>query len=139
VVGCQPGIGSLEAAAGADSLAHDFLKGPTRGRGGDVSERLHVSIEVSDDQLERLARRAAEIVLAARQPPERSTTYLSVGEAAEVLRCRPQRVHDLLSQGRLTRVKDGRRTLVLRVELEAYLRGEPTGAWTTPPRRRQAA
>lgn len=102
-----------------------------------MGERLQVSIEVSDDQLERIARRAAEIVMATWQPRERSDTYLSVREAANILRCRPQRIHDLLSQRRLTRVKEGRRTLVLRGELEAYLRGEP-GSWSTPPRRRAA-
>jgi hypothetical protein len=55
------------------------------------------------------------------------------------LRCRPQRIHNLLSQRRLTRVKDGRRTLVLRSEIEAYLRGEQTEVSAKPPRRRRAA
>jgi excisionase family DNA binding protein len=47
--------------------------------------------------------------------------YLSVDEAAEYLRCSRQRIDDLLSQRRLSRVKDGRRTLVSRIEIEAYL------------------
>jgi excisionase family DNA binding protein len=46
---------------------------------------------------------------------------MTVPEAAEFLRCRRQRVDDLLSSGRLRRYKDGRRTLVSRAELEEYL------------------
>jgi excisionase family DNA binding protein len=47
--------------------------------------------------------------------------YMSVVEAAEYLRCSRQRIDDLLSQRKLRRVKDGRRTLISRSELEAYL------------------
>lgn len=48
--------------------------------------------------------------------------WLSVVEAAELLRCKRQRIDDLLSQGRLTRHKDGSRTLISRAEIEEYLR-----------------
>lgn len=61
-------------------------------------------------------------------PPQRETAvspYLSVGEAAELLRCRPQRVYDLLSRRRISRFKDGSRVLVSRSELEAYLNDGP--------------
>jgi hypothetical protein len=37
------------------------------------------------------------------------------------------RVDDLLSTGKLTRTKDGSRTLIARKELEDYLAGKPTG------------
>jgi excisionase family DNA binding protein len=47
--------------------------------------------------------------------------YLTVAEAAECLRAKPQRVYDLLSAGRIRRYKDGARVLVKRAELEAYL------------------
>jgi len=47
--------------------------------------------------------------------------YMTIPEAAEYLRCRRQRIDDLLSSGRLTRIKEGRRTLVLRQEVMAYL------------------
>jgi excisionase family DNA binding protein len=46
---------------------------------------------------------------------------MSIAEAATYLRCKRQRVDDLLSQRRLTRIKDGRRTLIRRDELEQYL------------------
>jgi excisionase family DNA binding protein len=51
-----------------------------------------------------------------------ASPWLSIVEAAELLRCKRQRVDDLLSQGRLARYKDGSRTLVNRIELEEYLR-----------------
>jgi excisionase family DNA binding protein len=71
--------------------------------------------------LERLEARASESAAAAKP-------YLRVDEAAAYLGARSrQRVDDLLSQGRLSRVKDGRRTLIARAELDAYLAGEPTG------------
>jgi excisionase family DNA binding protein len=56
-------------------------------------------------------------------PP--SSPYLSVAEAAACLRCERHRIDDLLSQRRLTRVKDGSRTLVLRSEIEEHLVRQP--------------
>lgn len=50
--------------------------------------------------------------------------YMTIREAADFLRAKPQRVYDLLSSRRLSRVKDGSRTLIARVELEAYLSGD---------------
>jgi excisionase family DNA binding protein len=45
--------------------------------------------------------------------------YMTAPEAAQYLRCKRQRIDDLLSAGRLTRYKEGRRTLVARAEVEA--------------------
>ena len=53
--------------------------------------------------------------------------YMTTDEAAEYARCSRQRIYDLVSQGRLARYKDGARTLVLRDELDAYLRGSRPG------------
>ncbi len=50
--------------------------------------------------------------------------YMTIPEAAAFLRCSRQRVDDLLSQQRLSRFKDGSRTLVSRVEVEEHLRHE---------------
>ena len=49
--------------------------------------------------------------------------YMTTAEAAAYLRAKPQRVHDLLSAGQLTRFKDGGRTLVLRAEVESLVAG----------------
>ena len=67
---------------------------------------------------ERLGARSAGR-MAARQRPE----FLNVQEAAELLRCDRQRVYDLVSSGRLTRLKNGTRVLVRRAEIEAHLNG----------------
>ncbi|OAI56164.1 hypothetical protein AYO48_00040 [Gaiella sp. SCGC AG-212-M14] len=55
------------------------------------------------------------------EPAAEPSPYMTVPEAAEYLRCSRQRVDDLLSQGRLQRVKDGARTLIRRSDLEAHL------------------
>jgi excisionase family DNA binding protein len=47
-----------------------------------------------------------------------SSEILSVSEAAEVLRCKPQRVYDLRSSGRLPRTTEGGRAVVRRSDLE---------------------
>jgi excisionase family DNA binding protein len=52
---------------------------------------------------------------------ERRSPWLTIVEAAELLRCKRQRVDDLLSQGRLARHKDGSRTLLSRAEINAYI------------------
>ena len=46
---------------------------------------------------------------------------MSVDVAADYMCCKPQRVYDLLSARRLTRLKDGSRVLVKREEIDAYL------------------
>lgn len=51
----------------------------------------------------------------------RRSPYLTIPQAATYLCCSRQRVDDLLSQRRLRRHKDGRRTLVSREELDHYL------------------
>jgi len=53
--------------------------------------------------------------------PGVNSPYMTIPEAAEYLRCSRQRIDDLLSSRRLTRVKEGRRTLVQRTEIEAHL------------------
>ena len=53
-----------------------------------------------------------------------ASDLLTVDEAAAFLRCKPQRIRDLLSQRRLARVKDGGRTLIERADLEAHLERE---------------
>jgi excisionase family DNA binding protein len=86
-----------------------------------VSERVF-SLAVPAELLEAIAERAAAIALERlRVEAEAPPRLLTVPEAAEVARSKPQRIYDLLSDGRLTRHKDGRRVLVDRRELDAYL------------------
>ena len=81
-----------------------------------VSIALHVGDQALDVALDDDALAA----IAAALPTQRTepSPFLTVVEAAEFLRCKRQRIDDLLSQRRLTRHKDGRRTLVSKAELE---------------------
>jgi excisionase family DNA binding protein len=88
-----------------------------------VSEPL--AFMVPEALVERIAERAAEKVLAQLDAGNATapSPYLTVAEAAASLRCKPQRVYDLLSARRLTRYKDGSRVLISRSELHFYLAG----------------
>jgi excisionase family DNA binding protein len=87
---------------------------------------VNFEAHLPDAVVERIAQRAAAIVLAelAERGVGAERPYLSVREAADLLRARPGRVYDLLSQGRLTRHKDGSRVLVSRAEVDAHLNGD---------------
>jgi len=90
-----------------------------------------VNLELPDSFVDEIARRAPAIVLEQLQPAEDGASpYVTVIEAADLLRAKRYRVDDLLSRGTLTRIKDGSRTLIERAEIEAYLGGEPTGRRT---------
>lgn len=71
-------------------------------------------VALSAKAVEVIAQRAAEIVLDQLGEPPAPSPYLTVGEAAEFLRCKPQRIRDLLSRRRLTthRKAAGRWSLV---------------------------
>ena len=78
---------------------------------------MNVAVALSDEDVERIAERVAS--LAAGSSP--SDPWLSIEEAAEHLRAKPQRLYDLVSTGRLKPAKDGRRLLFRRSWLDAYL------------------
>jgi excisionase family DNA binding protein len=85
----------------------------------DPRERgMSVSIEVSDELVERIAQRAAEIV-ADRQP--NASTWLNTESAAKYIDAPVSRVHDLVGLGRIVPRRDGRRLLFRRQDLDAYL------------------
>ena len=81
-----------------------------------------MNVELPDAVIDLIADAvAAKLALRFEQPEP--SPYLTTDEAADYLRCSRQRIHDLLSAGRLTRVKEGRRTLVRRDEIDGYLDG----------------
>src|SRR5262249_28222681 len=83
------------------------------------------------DQVETIAQRAAEIAIDCITTSRSSSVpspYLTVNEAAAYLRCKPQRIYNLTSAGRLTRLKDGSRVLIARQELDRCLHGETGGS-----------
>jgi excisionase family DNA binding protein len=72
--------------------------------------------------IEAIAQRAAEIVMTTIAPGSNGKSpYLTVAEASEYLRCSPQRIYDLRSSGRISRLGDGTRALVCRAELDALV------------------
>jgi excisionase family DNA binding protein len=84
----------------------------------DVLARLveELAVEVAD-RAEAIVRDRLAAAAKAACAPE----YLTVVEAAEVLRCSRQRVYDLVSSRRLTKYRDGSRVLVRRADLDEYL------------------
>jgi excisionase family DNA binding protein len=55
-------------------------------------------------------------------PPNKLSALLTTDEVAEVLRCTPLRVRNLVYEGRLPRVKGGARNLYRREDVEDYLK-----------------
>jgi excisionase family DNA binding protein len=94
---------------------------------------VKVTFDIPEERLREMIREVVreEMARVARAP---ASPYLTVREAATYLRCEPQRIYNLLSEGRLTRVKDGGRTLVARAEVDRYLQGQPTGRLGALPR-----
>jgi len=91
----------------------------TLGPASGVSTPL--SLALPDELVEAIAKRAAEL-LAERKGPG-AAELLTVDEAAVLLRCKRQRIYDLVSQRRLPCLKDGSRVLLRRTQLLAYLDG----------------
>jgi excisionase family DNA binding protein len=100
-----------------------------------------LTLHIPDELIEEIARRVLTFIEAgsldrAVGPGSSSrgweSPYMSVQEAAEYMRAKPQRIYDLLSSGRLTRHKDGRRVLVSLEELKALLNGRPRVAPSLP-------
>ena len=81
---------------------------------------MRVEAEIPAEVVEAIAARAAELVLE-RLAPVAVSEFLTVAEAAELLRAKPQRVYDLVSSRRLTRYRDGSRVLISRAEVVSYL------------------
>jgi excisionase family DNA binding protein len=78
--------------------------------------RLALPDELLDELVERVTARVLEELEAPARPE-----FLTVQEAAELLRAKPQRVYDLLSSHQLQGFKDGSRVLVRRADLVAHL------------------
>ena len=79
-----------------------------------------LALAVPTELVEVIARRAAELV-ADRVASSEPDGWLDVQGAAEYLSCKPKRIYDLKSQGRIRCVKDGSRPLFRRSWLDAYL------------------
>ena len=91
------------------------------GFGVDGSVGAAVVVSLPAEVVETIARRAAELLAEHYGYETPRSPLLTIPEAAALLRCKRHRIDDLLCQRRLTRYKDGSRTLVSRDEVEAYI------------------
>ncbi len=88
---------------------------------GNTPGTAGLALMLPPEFVEAVAQRVAELLRAEAPEPVAASPFLTIPEAAEFLRCSRQRIDDLLSQRRLTRHKEGRRTLVARAELDAHV------------------
>ena len=80
---------------------------------------MRLEIELTDEQLDAIARRAAEVV--SETLPGRDNGFLDVAGAADFLACPPSRIYSLVSANRIPHHRDGSRLLFDRDELRAYV------------------
>jgi excisionase family DNA binding protein len=81
---------------------------------------IELTVRLTDEQLADIAERAAALI--SKGAPAASP-WLNVAEAAEHLRCRKDRIYDLIALGKLHPRRDGRRVLLHRDDLDAYVEG----------------
>jgi excisionase family DNA binding protein len=94
-----------------------------------------VGISIPPASLELIAQRVAEL-LHERDRDERPVSpYMSIEEAAQFLRCSRKRIYDLRTSGRLRRMNEGARALVLRAEVERLVLDEDALPASAPSRR----
>jgi excisionase family DNA binding protein len=79
-----------------------------------------------DMLLEELVERVADRVVGRLEalPTSQAGDLLSIAEAAELLRCKPQRLYELRSAGRLPRTVEGGRAVVRRSDIERLVSEE---------------
>ncbi len=84
-----------------------------------------LTVDMPDELLERIARRAAELLAdgAASAIADSAADYLDVAGAAAFLACPKSRIYSLVSARRIPFHKDGSRLLFDRAELRAYVAG----------------
>lgn len=87
-----------------------------------AARAMLLTVAVPAEVVEAITAEVVRRVLEQLQAPAVSP-FMTIPEAAEFLRCSRQRVDDLLSQRRLTRMKEGSRTLVSRQELLDHVAG----------------
>lgn len=84
---------------------------------------IELTVRLTDEQLVEIAERAAALIPIGAPAV---SPWLNVAEAAERLRCRKDRIYDLISLGKLHPRRDGRRVLLHRDHLDSYVEGRTT-------------
>lgn len=91
---------------------------PERVTGGEGA-MIELTVRLTDEQLAEIAERAAALVPATPM----GSPWLNVTDAAGRLRCGKDRIYDLIALGKLHPRRDGRRVLLHRDDLDAYVEG----------------
>jgi excisionase family DNA binding protein len=81
---------------------------------------IELIVRLSDEQLEEIAERVAALIPTGAPAV---SPWLNVADAAERLRCHKDRIYDLIALGKLQPRRDGRRVLLHRDDLDAYIEG----------------
>jgi len=95
------------------------------------------SVTIPPEVVEEIARRAVQIVL--QNIPSPPGPWLTTTETAEYLRCKPQRVYNLVAEGRLQVRKDGSRSLYHVSDIDEMLLGGTADPPTTDNRTESSA
>ena len=82
-----------------------------------------IQLVIPDEQLERLATAAARRVA---EGPPTGSPWMTVGEAAEFLRCPKSYIYDARANGTLTAYRRGRRAILSRAEVEGHAESAST-------------
>lgn len=81
-----------------------------------------VTLDIAEDLIERIARRAAELLAERQLAPSNERGFIDVAGAAEFLACPKSRIYSLVSVGRIPHHRDGSRLLFDRGELREHMR-----------------
>lgn len=81
---------------------------------------IELTVTLTDEQLTEIAERAAALIPTGTRAV---SPWLNVADAAERLRCGKDRIYDLIALGKLHPRRDGRRVLLRRDDLDAYIEG----------------
>ena len=83
-----------------------------------------INVVLPAELIEKIAGVAAKLVieqLEAEHGLYDKNYLLTVAEAANAFRCKPQRIYNLVSSQRLPKFKDGTRTLLRRADLDLHI------------------
>jgi excisionase family DNA binding protein len=100
-----------------------FQSDPRNASHGRRSQMIELTVRLTEEQLAEIAERAAALIPAGTPIV---SPWLNVVEAAERLRCRKDRIYDLIALGKLHPRRDGRRVLLHRDDLDSYVEGRTT-------------
>ncbi len=81
---------------------------------------IELTVRLNDEQLAEIARHAAALIP---NDTDDASPWLNVTDAAERLRCKKDRIYDLIALGKLQPRRDGRRVLLHRDDLDSYVEG----------------